>query len=62
MHHDETLIQNRLRGFSSGCQPDDFVSCDMQIGKFGSVAYERKLTEEEIQPYELELVRVEGDE
>jgi hypothetical protein len=52
----------RLRGFSLGCQPDDFVSHDVLIGKFGAVAYNRKLSEEEIQEFELEPVRVEGDE
>jgi hypothetical protein len=52
----------KFRGHSIGCQPDDFVSHDVQIGKFGAVAYDRELTEEEIQAYELEPVRVEGDE
>ena len=52
----------RLRGFSLGCQPKDFVAHDVQIGKFGAVAYERELMEEEIQAYELESVRVEDDE
>jgi hypothetical protein len=52
----------RLRGLSSGCQPKDFVSYDMQVGKFGAVAYDRELTEEELEQYELELVKVEDDE
>jgi hypothetical protein len=38
----------KFRGLSIGCQPDDFVSHDVQIGKFGAVAYDRELTEEEI--------------
>jgi hypothetical protein len=49
----------RLRGFSLGCQPDDFVSYDRLIGKHGAVAYERELTEEELDQYELEPVKVE---
>lgn len=52
----------RLSGLSPGCQPKDFVSHDVQIGRFGAVAYDRELTEEEIQAYELEPVRVEDDE
>jgi hypothetical protein len=52
----------RSRGFSPDCQPNDFVSYDVQIGKFGAVAYDRELTEEEIQAYELKPVRVEDDE
>lgn len=52
----------RLRGLSIGCQPKGFVSYDALIGKFGAVAYERELTEQEIQAYELEPVRVEDDE
>jgi hypothetical protein len=49
----------KFRGLSIGYQPKDFVSYDMQIGKFGAVTYDRELTEEEIQAYELEPVRVE---
>jgi hypothetical protein len=52
----------KLRGLSPGCQPKDFVSYDMQIGKFGAVAYDRELTKEEIEAYELEPVRVEDEE
>jgi hypothetical protein len=48
----------KFRGLSVGCQPKDFVSYDMLIGKFGAMAYEWELTEEEeTRKYELELVK-----
>lgn len=43
----------RLRGFSLGCQPKGFVDKDESYGKFGAVAYNRKLTKEEVSAYEL---------
>ncbi|PGT90009.1 hypothetical protein [Bacillus thuringiensis] len=43
----------RLRGFSLGCQPKGFVDTCYSYGKFGAVAYKRKLTKEEVSAYEL---------
>lgn len=44
----------RLRGLSIGCQPKDFVDHDHTIGRFGAVAYNRKLSDQEIDAYELD--------
>lgn len=43
----------RLRGFSLGCQPKDFVEVDHEHGKWGAVAYNRPLTDKEISDHEL---------
>lgn len=43
----------RLRGFSLGCQPRDFVDVNHEHGKWGAVAYSRELTDEEVDRYEL---------
>ncbi|WP_235190051.1 hypothetical protein [Bacillus gaemokensis] len=43
----------RLRGFSLGCQPKDFVDVNHEHGRFGAVAYNRELTDEEVERYEL---------
>jgi hypothetical protein len=48
----------RLRGFSLGCQPKDFVAQDESIGNFGGVAYHRPLTKKELDEFELDLYRV----
>jgi hypothetical protein len=44
------------RGFSLGCQPKGFVDTDngQFAGRFGAVAYDRELTAEEVNEYELE--------
>ena len=43
----------RTRGFSIGCQPDDFVKFEQGKHKFETITYNRKLTEKEIFEYEL---------
>ena len=48
--------QYRLRGFSLGCQPKGFVNHDDTYGKWGAVAYDRPLTKEEMESYDLELI------
>jgi hypothetical protein len=48
----------RLRGFSLGCQPKDFVAQDEGIGNFGGVSYHRPLTKKELDEFELDLYRV----
>lgn len=45
-----------LRGCSPGCQPRDFVDTDESFGKFGAVAYNRELTEQELDNYELFVI------
>ena len=44
------------RGFSIGCQPKGFIEHDDSFGRFGSVTYDRKLTEDELSSYELKEV------
>jgi hypothetical protein len=45
------------RGFSPGAQPKGFVKHDENMGgKFGSIAYDRKLTDEEIESFELKTI------
>ena len=41
------------RGFSPGCQPKGHIEVDHSKGKFGIIAYDRELTDKEIQNYEL---------
>ena len=48
----------RLRGFSLGCQPKGFVSHNDNVGRFGSVTYDRALTKKEMDEYELILLEV----
>lgn len=43
----------RLRGFSPGCQPTGWVDVDHNRGKWGAIAYNRELTDKEIDAYEL---------
>lgn len=43
----------RLRGFSLGCQPSDFMSHTDNIGRHGIVSYNRQLTNKELSDYEL---------
>ncbi|MGG3987480.1 Rho termination factor N-terminal domain-containing protein [Bacillus smithii] len=45
--------QYRLRGLSPGCQPDDFIKVDHSKGRFGIIAYNRPLTQKELNEYEL---------
>ena len=45
------------RGFSLGCQPKDFVANDADYGRFGAIAYDRELTKEEQDRYELEPIK-----
>ena len=47
----------KLRGISPGCQPSGFVEKDFMHGKFGAVAYEKPLSEEDVEAYDLEYVR-----
>ncbi|MBK1611691.1 hypothetical protein JCR31_28015 [Bacillus cereus] len=51
----------RLRGLSLGAQPKDFVDVNHEHGRFGAVAYNRELTEEEIERYELTKIDVRKD-
>jgi hypothetical protein len=44
----------RLRGISLGCQPKDFVEVDHTKGRWGIVAYDRELTKEELDIYEMD--------
>lgn len=45
----------RLRGFSLGCQPNGFVKHDPEKGgNFGAIAYDRKLSAQEISDFELQ--------
>ena len=42
-----------FRGISPGCQPKEFIDVDHTKGKYGIVAYNRKLTNEELKEYEM---------
>jgi|SRR5690625_2607461 len=44
------------RGFSLGCQPKGFIDREDDKGRFGWIAYDRELTEQEINDYELRPV------
>lgn len=61
MHH-EILVQIQAMGFKSRMPAQGFCLYDHSIGKFGAVAYNRELSEKEIEAYELRPMRVEGDE
>lgn len=43
----------RLRGFSPFCQPKGHIKQDSTIGRHGIIAYDRQLTEYELEEYEL---------
>ncbi len=45
----------RFRGFSPMCQPFGHVEVDHNKGKFGIIAYNRPLTENELSDYELKV-------
>lgn len=47
----------RLRGLSPGAQPKGFVDADASYGRFGAVAYDRPLTDAEIEGYELNVIK-----
>lgn len=49
----------RLRGFSPSCQPKGFIDRNDDYGRFGSIAYNRPLTEQELSDYELDEI-IEG--
>ena len=42
-----------LRGFSLGCQPKGFISHNDNIGKYGTITYDRELTDKELFEYDL---------
>lgn len=44
-----------MRPVGLGCQPNGFVKLDDRKGKWGIVAYERPLTEKELNDYEMEV-------
>ncbi|WP_242289168.1 MULTISPECIES: hypothetical protein [unclassified Bacillus cereus group] len=46
----------RLRGFSPSCQPKGFIDRNDDYGRFGSIAYDRPLTEQELSDYELDEI------
>lgn len=41
------------RGFSLGCQPSGFIDRNENLGRFGWIAYNRALTDKELEEYEL---------
>ncbi|WP_137743284.1 defense against restriction DarA-related protein [Robertmurraya siralis] len=43
----------RLRGFSLGCQPKGHIKVDHSKGRHGIIAYDRELTQKELDDYEL---------
>ena len=43
----------KLRGFSLGCQPTGFVSHNDNLDKLGTVTYNKELTDNQINDYEL---------
>lgn len=43
----------RFRGFSLGCQPSGYIEVDHEHGRFGAIAYENPLTDDQIKEYEL---------
>ena len=43
----------KLRGFSLGCQPSGFVSHDDNLNKLGTVTYNKALTDNQINNYDL---------
>ncbi|PLR99932.1 hypothetical protein CVD19_00730 [Bacillus sp. T33-2] len=45
----------KLRGFSPGCQPKGYIQHDESKGKWGIIAYNRLLTEAELEDYDLKL-------
>lgn len=45
------------RGFGIGCQPDGFIDRDSSKGRYGSVAYSRKLTKDEAYNYDLKFLK-----
>lgn len=45
------------RGLSPGCQPKGFIQHDENKGRFGWIAYDRKLTDKEMSSCELREVR-----
>lgn len=55
MQKDELFwYEYRLRGYSIGCQPKGHIKVNQDIGRHGVIAYDRELTEQEIEDYELE--------
>lgn len=53
---DKYWYEYRLRGFSMGCQPKGSIDQDPDYGKWGAVAYDRLLTDDEIEEYELNYI------
>lgn len=51
----------RLRGLSPDAQPKGFVDSDPSYGKFGAVAYDKPLAEEEMEEYELTPLEIKGE-
>lgn len=45
----------KFRGFSPGCQPKGHIDVNHNKGKFGIIAYDRQLTDQELTNYELKL-------
>ncbi|MEM5592787.1 hypothetical protein AAHH67_15460 [Niallia circulans] len=45
--------QYSLRGFSPFCQPKGHVKLDDSVGRYGAIAYNRQLTSNELEEYEL---------
>lgn len=43
------------RPVSIGCQPKGFVAVDHTQGRWGIVAYERELTEQELEEFEMSI-------
>lgn len=55
MSNKKTLFWYEMlhRPVGIGCQPKGFVATDDTLGNYGLVAYDRKLTEEELSEYEM---------
>lgn len=49
----------RLRPFGIGCQPPGHIFYNIEYGRWGKVAYIRRLTEKEINDYELRFIEKE---
>jgi hypothetical protein len=45
----------KLRGFSPFCQPKGFINHDESKGRWGLIAYDRPLTDAELDEYDLKI-------
>jgi hypothetical protein len=54
-HNNVFWYEYRLRGFSPFCQPKGHIDHNPTMGRHGIIAYNRQLTEHELNEYELKL-------